>query len=353
MENLERNAGRVLLLGIAGPALTSLERDRLRRLRPAGLTLFRRNFDSPDALRVLGDQVEEAVGDPVVLAIDQEGGRVNRLEGWVGPLPAAATLADRGPGATFGIGQAIARVLRALGISVNFAPVVDLCSRESGNGVGDRSFGIDPLRTADLAGAFLDGLQGEGIAGCVKHFPGLGATTVDSHRELPVCDRSLADLEAQDLLPFRALADRAAAVMVSHAAYPAVVGSPAIPASLSFELVTNVLRGALRYRGVVISDDLEMGAVAPLDRDGEAAVRAISAGCDVLLYCSDLARATVARDALVQRAVRDTDFARRLADAASRADALPRSARGDGQRFDRRREELWASVRAIEAEPFA
>jgi len=353
MGTIAADAGRVLMIGVGGPALETEERAILAGLGPAGVVLFRRNLESLSEYRQLLENLDRTLAQPFVLAVDQEGGRVNRLERWVGPIPAAARLAAAGPGATFGIGQATGRVLAALGFSLDFAPVVDLCSAEATNGIGDRSFGLDPRRTAELAGAFLDGLQAEGVAGCAKHFPGLGATAVDSHHELPVCERDLADLRAVDLVPFHALAGRASCVMVSHAAYPAVGDDRRTPATLSRAIVSGLLRGQVGFGGVVVTDDMEMGAVAPWDVDGAGAVAAVDAGCDLVLYCSNLARALAARDALVRRAERDPSFAARLAQAARRADSLPRSARGDFERWERRRDDLRAFAAALAADPLA
>jgi beta-N-acetylhexosaminidase len=213
--------------------------------------------------------------------------------------------------------SATARALRALGFNFDFAPVVDLCTEDATNGIGNRSFGTDPERVVSLAGAFLDGLQAEGVAGCLKHFPGLGPTNVDSHETLPTADRSRAELEGQDLIPYRRLGERAASVMVGHGAYPALDPDPSRPASLSPVIVNRLLRDELAFRGLVVSDDLEMGAVAPLDEDGSAAVLSIAAGCDLVLYCASLDRAERAVAALKRATREDESLARRVAQAAS------------------------------------
>jgi len=309
-------AGRVLMVGLQGPDLEFDERRRLERLAPGGVILFRRNLDTPDRLIALVAELAGVLAAPRLIAIDQEGGRVNRLADWVGDGPTAARLAEAAPEATHRWGLATGRGLHALGFNLDFAPVVDLCGADSPNGIGDRSFGRDPDRTTERAGAFLAGLQAERIAGCLKHFPGLGDTPVDSHERLPVCDRDRATLESADLAPFARLGDHAACVMVGHAYYPALESVTGTPATLSHAVVTGLLRDSMGFRGLVVSDDLEMGAVAPLDQNGRAAVMAIAAGCDLLPYCSDLDRAEQARAALETAASDDSSFHDRLRNAA-------------------------------------
>jgi beta-N-acetylhexosaminidase len=250
------------------------------------------------------------------MAIDQEGGRVSRLEGWIGPTPTATALASAGEQASLRFARATALGLRTLGFNLDFAPVVDLCDATADNGIGNRSFGNDPVVVGRIAGSFLDGLQQAGVAGCLKHFPGLGETDVDSHDQLPTVLRTRDRLESEDLLPYRSLGGRAVAVMVGHGHYPALDPRPGLPATLSSTIVTGWLRDRIGFRGMVVSDDLEMGAVASLDTGGAAAVAAVAAGCDLILYCSDASRAERARKALVEAARADSAFATRLEDAA-------------------------------------
>jgi len=316
MSEVETRVGRVLMVGLPGPGLGSDERRALAELAPAGVILFRRNLETPgDLLHLLAD-VHDVVPAPALLALDQEGGRVSRLEPWIGPTPPAAALARGGGSAAFRFGRAIGNGLRALGFNLDFAPVVDLCPPEAPNGIGDRSYGTAATVVAQIAGSFLDGLQRAGVAGCLKHFPGLGDTDVDSHEILPRVTRDLRRLEEEDLLPFRLLGERAAAVMVGHGHYAALDPQPGLPATLSPTIVQGLLRERLAFRGVVVSDDLEMGAVAPLDFDGRAAVAAVAAGCDLILYCSDLDRARRAHRALVDAAESDPAFDARLDEAA-------------------------------------
>jgi len=320
----EQHAARVLMVGLPGPELDPGTATRLAALRPGGAILFARNLDSPEQTATLLRELHGLLSPAPLLALDQEGGRVSRLEDWIGATPSACELAAAGESACLQFGRATGRLLHALGFNLDFAPVVDVCSEATANGIGDRSFGTDPERVALLAGAFLDGLREAGVAGCLKHFPGLGATDVDSHLELPSARRTLRELEQIELVPFERLSSRVPAVMVGHATYPALDPATDLPATLSRAIVTGLLRTRIGFDGLVATDDLEMGAVAPLDADGELAVRAIDAGCDLALYCADLARAERAHARIVRRATRDLAFAGRLRDAASNVERTAR-----------------------------
>ncbi len=340
---LEEISGHVLMVGLPGSRLDSETAERLRRVMPGGIILFARNLVTPEELRDLHEDAVDVLDTLRVVAIDQEGGRVSRLREWVGTTPSAAVMAAAGERASHRVALATASALRALGVNLDFAPVVDLSEPNAPNGIGDRSFGTDPERVASLGGRFLDGLQERGVAGCLKHFPGLGRTCVDSHMELPVCPSDLASLEEADLVPYRRLGPASAAVMVGHGSYPALDPRGGRPATLSRDIVSGLLRGALGFRGLVVSDDLEMGAVAAMDEDGSAAVAAIAAGCDVVLYCHDLEKASRARVAIARRAASDTAFAARLREAAAAVDRFAGrwpAATCDLAAWDEAREEL-------------
>ncbi len=324
------------MIGLPGTDLDRETRRRIRSLRPGGVILFARNLDHARQTATLLDEVRAELPYRLLLAIDQEGGRVSRLGPWIGATPTAAHLAQTGIDQTRQFGHATGTALAALGFNVDFAPVVDLCSSEATNGIADRSFGLDPTEVTRLAGAFLDGVQGSGVAGCLKHFPGLGETHVDSHVELPTVRRTAEQIRRHDLEPFRALRDSAASVMVGHGHYPELDPEPGRPASLSPPIVDGLLRREIGYRGLIVSDDLEMGAVAPIDRDGSAAVEAVDAGCDLVLYCADLDRAAMARDALESRAAADSRFSTRLDRAAATvARSAERWSGGPGSGWDR------------------
>ncbi len=309
------HAGGTLLIGVPGPQLDRETAERVATLAPAGVILFRRNLSSPEQTRRLLDELRTLLPPDPILAVDQEGGRVSRLEPFVGPTPSAAMLARAGVSATQRFARATGQALRSLGFNLDFAPVVDLCAPDAPNGIGARSFGVDPESVTRLAAAYLAGLAEAQIAGCLKHFPGLGATVVDSHLVRPRVEKSRAELEATELVPFRRLAPVTPAVMIGHGHYPALDPASEAPASLSSRIVASLLRTEIAFDGLVVTDDLEMGAVGELDVDGSAAVAAIEAGCDLLLYCAELDRAERAARAIFDRAHGQPTFARRLDEA--------------------------------------
>jgi beta-N-acetylhexosaminidase len=329
------------MVGLDGPELDRAAARRLCELAPGGVILFRRNLETPDqAIRLLA-AVRRLVPAPTLLALDQEGGRVSRLEPFVGATPTAVELTRAGEPTVRRFGAATGAALSAMGFNLDFAPVVDLCPADARNGIGDRSFGTDPGTVTRMAGAFLEGLQDAGVAGCLKHFPGLGDTVVDSHVELPTIPRGLERLLEQDLEPYLRLGEAAASVMVGHGHYPALDDRQGMPASCSAPIVDSLLRERLGYRGLVVSDDLEMGAVAARDEEGGGAVEAIGAGCDLALYCSDLDRAERAVAALAGAADRDERFGARLIEAEARV-------RATAERWSAPRGDLEASRSALE-----
>jgi len=339
------DCGRCLMLGCEGPSLTADEKRVLAALSPGGIILFRRNLSTPEELAELFRELRLLLPGPRLFAIDQEGGRVSRLAPWLGPTPTAVTLAGAGADTVRRFGAGTGDALRSLGFNVDLAPVVDLSAAEAPNGIGDRSFGTDPGWVAIHAGAFLDGLQERGVAGCLKHFPGQGEATVDAHESRPRVLRDGAALERDEMEPFRALGSRAALVMVGHAHYPALDPGVDRPACLAPSVVDGWLRGRLGYEGLVATDDLEMGAVTDFAPDGRDAQLAIAAGCELLLYCRDLARASVAFETLLRSAGEDPQLRLRLHAAARKVEATAR-------RWPARPADLasWSSARTALAE---
>lgn len=319
---LEELAGEVLVVGLPGPDVPGALAARLLELGPGGVILFARNVVSAEQLGRLGARLHDLLDAPLIL-IDQEGGRVDRLRGIFGPSPSARACLAAGLRAVSERARATALRLRGLGVTMNLAPVVDLDEGEEGNGIGDRCASPDPAETAAAARAVIEAHAAEGVLTCLKHFPGLGRTRVDSHLERPSVTQSLTELAERELVPYRMLADTAPAVMVAHVALPEVTGTDE-PASLSRDAVEGLLRRDLGYSGLVLTDDLEMGAVAAWPA-GERGVRALRAGADLLLYCGEIEAALAARDAVV-RAVLDGVLAgERLAEAASRVRAARRA----------------------------
>ena len=283
-------AVKALILGCAGTQLTAEETAFLRDLDPWGLILFRRNCADPDQIRRLTTDFREAVGrrDAPVL-IDQEGGRVQRLgpPHWPKYPPARAfsRIAANDPS----IGREMARLgarlmahdLGALGITVDCAPVLDVPVAGAHDVIGDRAFSLDAREVANLGRAVAEGLLAGGVLPVIKHVPGHGRAGADSHMDLPVVDAPLAALETADFLPFRTLTDMPLA-MTAHVVYTAV--DPRRPATTSRRVMRSVVRGAIGYDGLVMTDDLSMNALA--GSLAERARGAYAAGCDVILHCN-------------------------------------------------------------------
>lgn len=281
---------RAVVLGCAGPALSVPERRFFAEVDPLGFILFRRNCHDPEQIRALVHSLRECVGrEDAPVLIDQEGGRVARL---VPPqwraAPAAADfghLAEDDPNA--GVRAAwlnarlLARDLAALGITVDCAPVLDLRRRETHDVIGDRAFGAAPATVAALGRASCDGFLSGGVLPVVKHLPGHGRAGVDSHVALPVVSASRQELEDSDFAPFRALSD-APWGMTAHVVFSEI--DPDAPATLSPRIMSDIVRGSIGFKGVVISDDLSMKALSGDLRS--RAERALTAGCDLVLHCN-------------------------------------------------------------------
>jgi beta-N-acetylhexosaminidase len=280
--------GAVLVVGVEGTRLTSGERRLLARLAPFAVILLPRNLDDAGALRELVAAIRSATPDSL-LALDAEGGRVDRLRRIVAPAPAAATLAACDPTFSRRAGRLVGASLRAFGFDLDFAPVVDLDHGLEGNALDRRCFGSTPRGVIARAKAFLDGLESAGVAGCVKHFPGLGGAPKDTHLEPARIERDR-EVAIRDLVPFAALAERAGAVMVGHAIYPELDPEER-PATLSPAIATELLRKGIEFRGATFSDDLEMGALSRLGTLPELAEASLRAGCDGLPFCRRLEEA--------------------------------------------------------------
>ncbi|WP_456445787.1 glycoside hydrolase family 3 N-terminal domain-containing protein [Oceanithermus sp.] len=280
------HAGRFVITGLPGTELPADLAALWRRYRVGGVILFRHNVAGPEQLRrLVGDLLEVLGGDPIV-SVDQEGGAVLRLPFLPSPPPGMSLGAADDPELARAVGAATARGLAAYGFNLNFAPVLDLNTNPANPVIAERSFGADPERASTLALAWHEGHVREGVATTGKHFPGHGDTTVDSHLGLPVVEKSLDELRRLELVPFARAAGRLPALMTAHIVYPELDGE--LPATLSRRILTGLLREELGYDGVVVSDALNMRAIA--DRWGapEAAVRSLAAGADLVMPLGDL-----------------------------------------------------------------
>ena len=323
----ERDAslGRVLMVA---PPDDWLERDSewFDAFRPAGVILFRRHFpDSLEAARAAIARLHAwaaAQGRKLLVAADEEGGFVSQVRHLFPVPPSARALAWAAPPAE--VRRVTARYaarLRALGIGWSFAPVCDVNDNPRNPVIGVRAFGTTPELVRDHAGAAQAGFDAAGVLSCLKHFPGHGDTDLDSHLTLPVLVHGRERLDRVELVPFRALLERAPAVMVAHLACPAL-GDGELPATLSPRVATDLLRRELGFRGVAITDAMEMEGVAGVFGTGEAARRALVAGCDLLLYCFELSRVEEARAALSAALDDGRLSAARLEEAAGRVEKL-------------------------------
>jgi beta-N-acetylhexosaminidase len=282
LPSLDVQLAQLLLVGFPGTAAGPVSRALVDR-GVGGLLLFRRNVASAGQVRALLAELRGRAEIPLEVAVDQEPGtRVARLAGIVRPTPSARQLGRMPPDRVERYGQAVGRDLAALGVTADLAPVLDVTGARWDGVIGDRSFGADPATVGRAATAFLRGLAAGGVAPVGKHFPGHGATTVDSHHRLPVVDAPMARLLARDLAPFRtAIRAGLDAVMVGHLVVTAV--DPDAPATLSPAVVGGLLRDRLGFAGLVVTDALEMGAIAGAMSLPVAAERALAAGVDQLI----------------------------------------------------------------------
>lgn len=281
MSNNPLHPGHLVMVDIEGTRLDADTATFLRDNRIRAVCLFRKNLGTEDEIRQLTADLRAALGPQGLIGIDQEGGSVIRCT-TLPQAPAAMALGACADAAqATRVGAAVARGLRSLGINWNFAPVLDVNNNPANPVIAERSFSANPDEVARLAHAWMDGSLAEGVACCAKHFPGHGDTHTDSHHALPTVDKSLAELEALELRPFRALAPTAPAIMTAHIVYPQI--DPEHPATLSRPLLTGVLRESMAYPGVVITDALMMKAVHDRYGHARAAVLALQAGADLVL----------------------------------------------------------------------
>lgn len=290
-----------LMLDIEGTWLSAADRQILRQPEVAGLIIFGRNIEHPRQVRELSEAIR-AVRPDLLLAVDQEGGRVQRLRQGFVRLPAMRSIAEQSDADQLAehCGWLLATEVLAVGLDISFAPVLDLDHQRSAV-VGTRSFESDPQRAAQLAGAFIRGLNAAGMAATGKHFPGHGWAEADSHVAIPLDERSLEQIRASDLVPFVSLLGQLAGVMPAHVIYPQVDSQPA---GFSRRWLQDILRGELGYRGVIFSDDLSMAGAHVVGNAAERIEAALRAGCDMGLVCNDRGAAELALSRLQQLAVK-------------------------------------------------
>jgi len=314
--------GQLLIIGFDGTEMSPRLASLLTKIQPAGVILFARNITGAEQTHTLLRACQKCVATPLFTCVDLEGGTVDRFRNVIGPTPSPAEVFATGSRALFRKhGRIIGENCRALGFNVDFAPVLDLAYEASRAVMSSRSVSDDPKQVVAYAREFLRGLGDAGVLGCGKHFPGLGEATLDTHHELPSVEKPVRKLWDEDLVPYRSLKRELPFVMVSHAAFAAVTKERAkgrIPASLSKEWITDILRKKIGYRGLICSDDLEMGGVLAAAPIEQAMVGHIRAGGDLGLICHQEDLILRAHEALAREAEREGKFARRVSESARR-----------------------------------
>lgn len=316
----------LFLWGFEGVSLSQEMKRLLREYPPAGVILFRRNLENKDQIRGLTRELRQAAGRPILIGIDEEGGRVGRLPDPLEHFPPAATYGEgyrktKRLNPILRSARRLGRQLRLLGINTDFAPVLDVNSNPKNPIIGDRAFSENPAIVAKTAVAFYEGLKSVGIVACGKHFPGHGDTATDSHLELPRVDRSKKDLGEVELVPFRAaICQHIPLLMTAHVIYKAL--DPAKPATFSKKILMDLLRKKLGYQGLVVSDDLHMKAVSAKHSLVESSVLSLAAGVDLVLICREGEKGGEIVEAVSRIVVRSPVLKKRVEESYRRVSAL-------------------------------
>jgi beta-N-acetylhexosaminidase len=312
---LAEQAGQILIAGVEGVSLSKEERAWFDRIRPGGIILFRRNIEQAAQVASLLREADRTGTTPPLRCIDLEGGLVDRLRDVIAPMPSAAAVFATGKRNLYRQhGWLIAREARALGFNSVFAPVLDLALPESASVLRTRVVSAAPWRVIDYARGFLAGMKMEDMLACGKHFPGLGGSTVDSHQSMPVIHRQTRLMWRSDLAPWLAVAGTLPLAMVAHASYP-WPGRDSVPATVSRYWVTNVLRRQIRFKGIILSDDMEMGGILSQMSIEEATVQALLAGIQMIEICRDPALIQRAYEAMLREAEQSPAFREVIASA--------------------------------------
>lgn len=317
-QDLRSQVGQLLIFGFDGTEFTPELCNRLSMFQPGGIILFKRNIASAGQTHALLRESQKTVKTPMFLCVDMEGGTVDRLKDVIAPVPPVSQVAATGEKKLFlEHGRLLGEEVRALGFNVDFAPVLDLAFEASRGVLGTRTVSPIPEQTIAYARELLKGLKDSHVLGCGKHFPGLGEGNLDSHHELPSIDKPWKKLWDEDLLPYRRLRTQLPFLMVAHAAYPQVTKDKT-PASISKKWITDILRKKIGYRGLVVSDDLEMGGVLSAAPIEVAAVETIRAGADIYLICHNDEFVQRSYEAVLHEAERDRRFRAAVETAAKR-----------------------------------
>jgi len=314
-QDLKTALAQLFIVGFDGTELSRDLRDLFRHYPPGGVILFKRNLEDPDQIHRLTRELQgQGTPLPTLVCIDQEGGRVWRLPPAFTFFPEARALGNAEVDSlAHSAAKVIAEELAAVGIHCNFAPVLDLHTNPKNPVIGDRSFGSNPVAVTALARSVLLSFRAHGIAGCGKHFPGHGDTDLDSHETLPTVSMDRKRLSSVEMAPYRMLARDARRplelVMTAHVRYPEL--DPKRPATLSRRILRGALRGQIGFDGLIVTDDLEMGAITETYGPDEAALLALRAGADLLMFCHTPSHLPVCIEALYRSLKRgETSYGR-------------------------------------------
>lgn len=300
--SLEEKVGQMIFAGIKGKVMTNETETIISTHQVGGIILFKDNLKKANQSVTLLNAIKQENSNnkvPLFLGIDEEGGRISRLPELT-KLPTNEEIGFRNDASfSYGIGKLLGKQLSAFGFNLDFAPVLDINSNPENPIIGDRSFGKDAQKVSELGIQTMEGIQSEQVIPVIKHFPGHGDTAVDSHKELPIVQKSLKDLQGLELIPFKkAINQGTEVVMTGHILLPKI--DPTYPASLSEKIIKGILRKQLGYEGIIITDDMTMKAIVNTFEIGEAAVSAIKAGNDIVLVAHDYANVIKAKDAILQ-----------------------------------------------------
>ncbi|HEU5401619.1 MAG TPA: beta-N-acetylhexosaminidase [Terriglobales bacterium] len=354
--DLRSQVGQVLICGFDGTELTPELCNRLSVMQPGGIILFKRNLVSSKQTHSLLRECQRAVATPMFLCVDMEGGTVDRLRDVIAPVPPVSAVAATGLKKLYREhGRLLGSEVRALGFNVDFTPVLDLGLPESSKVLMSRTVSASPQDAIAYAKELLQGLKDCDVLGSGKHFPGLGGSNLDSHVNLPTVSRSWKQLWNEDLLPYRKLKALLPFVMVAHCAYPAVTKDNT-PASISKKWLTDILRKKIGYRGIILSDDLDMGGVLASASIEDAAIACMRAGADSFLVCQKEESVSRAYEAVLQEAERDRRFRALIETAAKRIVAFKKRSAAmkrkmapapDQKTIDRLRQKNWTFTEEV------
>jgi len=307
-KNLRKAVGSLMVVGLGTHELSRLERTWLRLIGPSGVILFARNINNAQQTQSLLNDAAKLCAEHPFACVDVEGGSVDRLRSALAPIPSAQRVANTGrPIRMREHGELIARAVTAFGFNTTLAPVLDLSTPLCSPVMGTRTASPFPAAVIEYAREFLVGLATGGVIGCGKHFPGLGGATLDSHILTPAIDRQWSELWRDDLAPYRELHSQLPMIMVNHAAYPSTRGIDK-PASISSFWITTVLRKRINYKGLILSDDMEMGGILKSLPIEQAAVASVRAGMDLLEICHTVELILECYEALLHEAERSESF---------------------------------------------